>query len=415
MTGGRVYVIGAGLSGLAAAVALAQRDIPVTLLEAAAHAGGRCRSYFDPQFDSVIDNGNHVILSGNTAAQDFVKTLGASAHLGGPSDALFPFLDLHTGQRWNFHPNAGAFPWWVMSDHRRVPGTHARDYWPYRKLRVTTTTQVRDTVPVSGPIWEKLLRPILLAALNTEPEISSQALTATVVNDSLGKNGAACRPCIAVPTLSAAFIEPALKFLKARKADVRFGQRVRTLRYEDTRVIGLDMGDQSIALTPGDAVILAVPPWIAGDMVPNLTVPNEFREIANAHFKRVPPKDAAPMTGLIGGAAEWVFAFPDRISVTISAADALSDVPREQLAARIWDDICALYRWDEPLPVWQIVRERRATFAATPEQAARRPGAATIWRNLALAGDWTDTGLPATIESAVRSGNKAAALILQSR
>jgi hypothetical protein len=106
-----------------------------------------------------------------------------------------------------------------------------------------------------------------------------------------------------------------------------------------------------------------------------------------------------------------LFAFPGRLSVTISAADRLLDEPREGLAKRIWAEVAAITGLPAALPPWQIVRERRATFAATPEQNARRPAARTHWVNLVLAGDWTDTGLPATIESAIRSGRRAAGLI----
>ena len=125
-----------------------------------------------------------------------------------------------------------------------------------------------------------------------------------------------------------------------------------------------------------------------------------------------------PMIGVIGGLIEWLFAFHQRLSITISDADRLVNVPREQLARDIWRDICkAAGISDEvaegPLPPWQIVRERRATFEATPEQNAMRPGTATDWKNLFLAGDWTDTGLPATIEGSIRSGDKAADMALK--
>ncbi len=110
---------------------------------------------------------------------------------------------------------------------------------------------------------------------------------------------------------------------------------------------------------------------------------------------------------------EWIFRFPDRLAVTISGADRLLEVPREELAATIWREVAEIARLAAPLPPWQIIKERRATFAATPQENAKRPGAATRWRNLALAGDWTATSLPATIEGAIRSGNRAADVVLR--
>ena len=102
--------------------------------------------------------------------------------------------------------------------------------------------------------------------------------------------------------------------------------------------------------------------------------------------------------------------FADDSRVTVSAADAIVDEPREALAIRIWADIAKALQIDAPLPAWQIVKEKRATFAATPAQDALRPQARTPIRNLFLAGDWTRTGLPATLEGAVRSGDTAAHL-----
>jgi hypothetical protein len=157
-------------------------------------------------------------------------------------------------------------------------------------------------------------------------------------------------------------------------------------------------------------VILAVPPWIAPSLVPNLSAPDAFCSIVNCHFRLAPPAGAPPITAVLGGTAEWVLAYPDRISVTVSGADAIVDEDREALIQRIWADVRAVLGLSGDPPPWQIVKERRATFAATPEQNAKRPPARTTWPNLFLAGDWTATGLPATIEGALRSGETAAAL-----
>ena len=126
---GTVHVVGAGLAGLSAAVSLVERGARVIVHEAAKQAGGRCRSYYDPTLGLTIDNGNHLLLSGNTSALGFMRTIGAPASaLSGPDEAAFPFADLKTGERWTLRPNAGRVPWWVLQASRRVPGTSARDY-----------------------------------------------------------------------------------------------------------------------------------------------------------------------------------------------------------------------------------------------------------------------------------------------
>ena len=175
----------------------------------------------------------------------------------------------------------------------------------------------------------------------------------------------------------------------------------------------LEFSNRTETLGANDAVILAVPPYAATKLLPDLTVPTLFRGIVNAHFKIDPPAAMPPMLGVINGTVEWVFSLPGRMSVTISSADRLFAMPREELAQMIWNEVAAVSGLPAALPPFQIVRERRATFAATPEQNALRPGAETQWDNLFLAGDWTATGLPATIEGAIRSGNRAAELAAQ--
>jgi hypothetical protein len=157
-------------------------------------------------------------------------------------------------------------------------------------------------------------------------------------------------------------------------------------------------------------VILAVPPYVAANFVPDLRAPSSFRGIVNAHFRIDPPAGLPPILGVINGTCQWIFALPGRISVTISDGGEYFTMPRTDLAQTIWGEVAKVSGLPLPLPPWQIVRERRATFAATPEQNALRPAPETKWENLFLAGDWTATGLPATIESAVRSGYRAANL-----
>ena len=414
MKPGVVHVVGGGVSGLSAAVTLVRNGARVIVHEGAAQAGGRCRSYFDPALDMVIDNGNHLVLSGNDGVEAYLDTIGSADAMTGPEAACFCFVDLAAGERWMLQPNDGRIPWWVLAPARRVPGTRPADYLQFAKLMKAEPGQrIDQVIEPRGTLWRRLTGPFLLAALNTEPAAGSAVLAGAVVRETLARGGRYCRPRIADPSLAAAFIDPAIAFIEERGGQVQLGRRVRALNFEGERVTGLTLPDGDVPIGPQDSVVLAVPPWAAQELVPGLKAPDEFRAIVNAHFRIAPPEGAELMIGVIGGLAEWVFAFEERLSVTISAADRLVDEEREALAKRIWADVAAVHNLPvDPMPPWQIVKERRATFAATPEQELKRPGAITRWDNLWLAGDWTATGLPATLEGAVRSGRTAADLAL---
>ncbi|HEY3638138.1 MAG TPA: hydroxysqualene dehydroxylase HpnE [Rhizomicrobium sp.] len=412
MTPTKVYIVGGGLSGLSAAVALAQKGVRVALFEAAPQAGGRCRSWFDAQFGEVIDNGNHLVLSGNTSTFDYVKAIGAEDRLQGPREAKFAFCDIRNGHHWTVAPNTGPIPWWIFSRKRRVPKTGVADYLKFAPLLLRNAgKRVKDAVACTGPLWENLFQPFLLAALNTAPEDASAELASAVIRETLARGGNYCLPRIATPNLAAAFVEPAISVLTAGGHDIRLGARLRAMAFAGSAVSSLDFGDFQIAPERGECVILALPPWIATSLMPGLTAPDQNSAIVNAHYRFAAPVGVPDMLGVIGGTAEWIFAFPERISVTVSGADAIVDRDRAELAALLWRDVAAAYGLVANLPPWQIVKEKRATFLATPGQAAMRPPARTRWSNLVLAGDWTDTGLPATIESAIRSGQTAAKLV----
>ena len=414
MNGGTVHVVGAGIAGLSAAVRLADEGRKVVLHEAARFAGGRCRSYHDRTLDIRIDNGNHLLLSGNHAAIDYLRRIGSSQRLKGPDSAIFDFADLASGEHWQLRLNDGRVPWWLFKAGHRVPGTRLREYFAaLAALRAKTNTPLGDVMNCSGPLYERLWRPVLLAGLNNEPCESSAKLAGAMLRETLGAGGEACRPMVALEGLSSTFVDPALTHLAAQGATIRLGERLSGVEIENGRAVALSFGKERKALAQNDALVMAVPPWIAQKMLPSLVVPDDFRTILNIHFRVEPSADQPLLLGVVNGLAEWVFAYRDHVSVTISSADRLLCEPRERLAARIWEELAKVFGFAARLPAWQILSERRATFAATPEQDAKRPCARTSWTNIALAGDWTQTDLPATIEGAVRSGYRAASIIMK--
>ena len=412
--GGTIHIIGAGIGGLSAAVRLTSQGRAVVVHEATAFAGGRCRSYHDASVGMTIDNGNHLLLSGNHAALGYLRSIGAEHRLIGPPSAEFSFADLASGARWTLRFNDGPIPFWVFDPKRRVPGTGVLDYLPLaRLLRAPAGKSVGEVIACKGTLYERLVEPLLLAALNIDAPDGSARLAGAIIRETLAVGGRACRPLIAREGLGTTLIEPALAYLQQHGADVRMEHQLRALHLAPERIEALDFGAETVTLGAGDAVILAVPPYIASSLLRDLKVPTEFRAIVNAHFRIEPPAAQPPILGVLNGTVQWLFAFPGRLSVTISAGDRLIDAPREELAKKIWGEVASLTGLPAELPPWQVVRERRATFAATPAQDQSRPAAATKWRNLVLAGDWTDTGLPATIEGAICSGNRAADIIAE--
>lgn len=415
LQGRRVHIVGAGLAGLAAAVRLARAGAHIRLYEAAQSAGGRCRSYLDAELGCRVDNGNHLLVSGNAAAMAYVSEIGTAATFIAQDMANFPFVDLKSGARWAVRPTDHRAPWWVFLSDRRVAGSHAWDYLQALKLRnALPTATVAEVLPTGSILYERLWRPLTVAALNTKPEEASARLLWLLFAETFGRGGAALHALLPREGLSESLVDPALSLLAARGAEVSFGHRLRALTMSGGAVASLDFGAKGqVDVAADEAVVLAVTAPVVADLFPDLTVPTEFRGIVNAHYRVEPKGDHPPFLGVIGGTAEWIFVKPGHVSVTISAAEHLIDRTAVDLGVTIWRDVVrALDLGAAPMPQWRIVKEKRATFAATPAQLRHRPGPVTAHHNLFLAGDWTDTGWPSTIEGAIRSGFAAAQAII---
>lgn len=411
-----VHVVGAGLAGLSAAVRMAERGYRVSLYEAAPQAGGRCRSFFDRTLQCTIDNGNHLLLSGNRAVTRYLETIRSDAPLEGPDAPLFPFADLRSGQRWTVRPGLARLPWWLLDPRRRVPGVKLASWLQVRGLmRAGPDATLGEVLDTADPAFERFWDPLARAVLNTPPLDASAALLGRVVAETFWRGGRACRPLVAPAGLSASFVAPALRWLQQRGSEMRSGVRLRAIDLDGSRVVRLLFADRDVEIGVDEQVVLAVPAGQAKTLLPELRVPDAACAILNGHFRLAKPvtlPDGANLLGVIGGTTQWIFARGDLVSVTVSAADPLMEVPANELVPLLWRECAAaLGLGAEPLPTARIVKEKRATFAQTPDQVARRPGPRVGLANLALAGDWTDTGLPATIEGALLSGERAAAAL----
>lgn len=412
----RVHVVGAGLAGLAAALDLARSGtVEVHLHEATARAGGRCRSFHDARLDRLIDNGNHLVLSGNAAVLDHCRRIGTTNLLHIADDAALPFHDLNDEAEWTLRIPHG--PGDLLRGRMALPpgvgagGLAADLAWLMVAGRTRTVAQ---SLRRRGPTWQRLWEPLTLAVLNEPPDTAAAAPLAAVLRRTLLKGGRACRPITMPEGLGPTLVAPALRMIEDLGARIHWRAPLRGIDGSGGRARALVFDAGPVALGPEDAMILAVPAAVAGRLL-GLPAPAEGRPILNAHF-RVPAgavDGAPPLLGVLGGLAQWIFVRGDVVSVTVSAADACGGGASP--AERLWTEVAqALRIGGRPLAT-RLLRETAATFAATPESLAGRLPMRTGLRNVLLAGDHVAAPLPSTLEGAILSGRAGAAAALEGR
>ncbi|MEM1343723.1 MAG: hydroxysqualene dehydroxylase HpnE [Pseudomonadota bacterium] len=416
-----VHVVGAGLAGLSAALGLAQAGRRVVIHEAGRQAGGRCRSFHDPRLGCEIDNGNHLVLSGNRSVRAYLKRIGAEDKLLPEPGADFDFVDLADGARWRVSLNRGPLPWWVLSPKRRIPGTALADYLAGARLALAgADTTVAEALPRRGALWSRFWEPLTLAAINTTPERASARLLWRVLAETFAKGATHARPMLAPEGLGHALVAPALACLAREGIEIRYARTLRTLERDGPRATALCFNDGTETLGPGDGIVLALPPWRLKAILPEIGAADTACSILNAFFRL--PEEALPalaetpkILGTLSSTTHWIFRRGDVVSLTVSASDALGldSADPEQLIPHLWDETKRALGLPATLSyaAVRLNKERRATFDQSPAGVRQRPKPTTSLANLVLAGDATDTGLPATIEGAIRSGETAARLL----
>lgn len=419
----RVHIIGAGLAGLSTAVRLIERGLDVTVYEGAGQAGGRCRTFFDKHLERDIDNGNHLIMSGNRSALNYLDLICADEPLIGPQFAIYPFVDVASGERWTVRLNEGFIPFWVFDPQWRVPHTKVSDYLKAAAIAFAGEDKtVADVVSPDSPLYARFWEPLTLAVLNTTPERGSAKLLWSVIRETFLQGGQASIPLVAREGLGPAFVDPALRYIEQHGGVVRLGARLRQAWMEGGVVSSLNFADETVIVDENDFVVFAIPPTRLKQLMPELDPPTDDASILNVHFRycgEIPEAafDGGPFVALVSSLAQWVFRRGDVLSVTTSAFNALGadDQPNDAVVEQVWSELAAALRLGEArYDRVRVIREKRATPDQSPAGVRRRLAPRTRYANLFLAGDHTDTGVPATIEGSIRSGERAANLVGES-
>jgi hydroxysqualene dehydroxylase len=439
MTGKRVLIIGGGFAGLAAGVELSERGAAVVVLERRGHLGGRAYSFTDQQTGDTVDNGQHLFMGCYRHTIAFLEKIGCLDRLAFQDRPRVDFLDRDHGYT-SFECPPLPAPLHAVAGLLRMRGISLGD-----KLRVANVGRAiqrngksgADSLTVkewlrslgqSERIRERFWYPMAIATLNEDPQVASARMLKVVLKEAFGGGRRATSIGISRVGLSHLYTEGAAAFVQSRGGEVRTGATVERLVIEGKRAVAVELKDGG--RVEADAVISAVPHAALSKMLPG--------ELRGGEFAALEKLRAAPIVsinlwfdrgvfdrqfvGLLGTRSQWLFnknlivkpsEASNQIAVIISAAHDYVDWTKERLVEMALGELHDLLPESRAAQLLhsRIVKEREATLSHTLESDDLRPGPRTSIENLILAGGWTATGLPDTIESAVLSGHTAADIV----
>jgi squalene-associated FAD-dependent desaturase len=432
-----VVVAGAGFAGLAAATLLAERGARVLVCEARPHPGGRARSWTDPETGSVIDNGQHLFAGSYTETMRFLDRIGTRGSLRLQERLVVPIAD-PGGRIAAYGGGWGSGPLGALTALLRAPRLSGADR--LRLLRVALQARkppmTLDRVTVhewllslgqSQAALQGLWEPLATAALNERPERASALGLAQVLRSGFLDGTARGGLGLSATGLSDLYADPSLAYLRSRGGEVRLKTPVMRILETGERCSGVLLSG-GVRVETG-AVIACVPPVDLLQVLPPALAETPFfggasrltdSAIVSAYLwfgAKVPL--GVSFAALLGGFWHWVF---DRgrsdshhvLTFVRSAANDILGESKETLVRAALADLERFFPRAARLTPRHtlVVKERGATVSLPPGSAPLRPGSRTPLARLFLAGDWTSTGLPATIEGAVASGHAAATMAI---
>lgn len=396
-----IHIIGAGLAGLSCAIHAKSLGLEVKVYESSPKAGGRIRSVQDKINNCTYDNGTHLIIEGYKDTFEYVDMIGATDQLVPYASNSYGFVEPKASLSWNVparhliaHVLKGA-----------VPGVGMREVWTlFKILCARPDVSLSDVLNKKSPSLLRFWEPLILSVFNSSlNEVSIKLLKQTLFElIKIGPN--AFRPYFAKGTLEECFIQPALQNL-----NIQYSKRLIGIENDGVKVTKIQFRNDHISIADTDCVVLALPAqtFSHNDFgLPTLNM--TFNPIGNIHFFLDVRVEEA-FLGIIGTESQWVYAKNNHVCVTISNFKMKDGCESAEFAKKIWQEIAGPLGQDATaIPNHRIITEKYATPVQNTDFVENRAQTKTRFANLFLCGDWIDTKLPATIESAIRSGKRAA-------
>jgi len=418
-----IHIIGAGLAGLSCAINLLKTKYrKITIYEASSLFGGRCRSYKEKGFNCQLDNGNHLVIKAYKNTFKYLKKINAHNELISNRKTFYPFVDVKKSETWKVKPYSFILPWWIFLRSCRPPNISTLHFIKSFKLFLAKKNQtVSDLLKKDGDIYERFWKPFTIAVLNTHPSEASAKLLCKVIIKILFFSYNPLQPFVVKKSLNDSFIMPAIKKILDQGGNIKSNARLKKIIFKNNFAEQMIFNKNIINIDKDELIVLAVTPNIASKILPNLKSPAKTNCIINIHFKlnqkykEIKLPDGSFFIGVIGGIVDWIFKKRNILSITISAANNLNNLDNEKISKIVWEDVKKIFNLNTiKKPKYKIIREKMATFVQSPEEILRKPKMHTKYKNVFLAGDWIDTGLPATIEGAITSGYNVANYINKS-
>lgn len=422
----KCLIIGGGISGLTAASILSSKKIQVTLIESSPKAGGRTYSFIDKESDSLIDNGQHILMGCYNEALNFVRLIGAKSNFEYQKNLYLKFLD-KSNKQFKIDASKYFYPFNLLSAVFNYGVFDLRDKFtfivfllklPFYSKKSIQNYNVKEWLEKENQnkkliknFWEILC----VGALNSNLEKASAMVFYEILLKIFFKGNFASTIILPKYGLTESIINQAISFIEKNNGKIILSQTVKSVEVKNEKIITVITDDK--IYDDFDFVISAVPLY-AFDKIINknkldINLELEYSTILNVHIWVKENNFKEKFYGLLDSRLHWIFVKENHLNIVISDADYLNEKSKEEIFELVINELTAygIISKNDVLN-YKIIKEKRATFIPDKKILSSRPESKTKIKNLFLAGDWINTGLPSTIESAAKSGRIAAEMIL---